>query len=336
MLENSRIARFLTVAASFVIVVAGMRLASPILVPFLLAVFITVIATPLFIVLQHKGIPTAIAMALIVIAIFVLGVFGIGAIGQSMTELSTNMSTHQESLQSILDRSTEWLASIGIETPEKVLDDALNPKNIMKVIGGILGGVKSMFGNAFIIFLIVIFLLLEVALLPSKVKNLPGVSEGTWSQLQKMVDNVRSYMGIKTVMSLITGVAVAVFTALMGVSYPVLLGFLAFLLNYVPSIGSIIAAIPGVILTLIQFGFGRMMIVAIGYIVINVVVSSVLEPRFMGRKLGLSPVIVIVSLIFWGWVLGPVGMLLSVPLTMAVKIALESGEETKWLAVLMG
>lgn len=336
MLENSRIARILTVAASFVIVVAGMRLASPILVPFLLAVFIAIIATPFFIVLQRKGIPTSIALIIIVIVIFVLGIFGLGAIGQSMAELTKNMSTHQQSLQTVLDNTTEWLSSRGIEAPEKVVDDALNPKNIMKVIGGILGGFKSMFGNAFIIFLIVIFLLLEVALLPSKVKNLPGMAENTWSQLEKMVDNVRSYMGIKTIMSLITGAAVAVFTAALGVDYPILLGLLAFLLNYVPNIGSIIAAIPGVLLALIQFGFGRMMIVLAGYVVINVVVSSVIEPRFMGRKLGLSPVIIIASLIFWGWVLGPVGMLLSVPLTMAVKIALESSEETNWLAVLMG
>jgi predicted PurR-regulated permease PerM len=114
------------------------------------------------------------------------------------------------------------------------------------------------------------------------------------------------------------------------------MGVLAFALNYVPNIGSIIAAVPGVLLAFVEFGAGAAVTTAVGYVVINVVVSNVIEPRFVGRGLGLSPLVILVSLIFWGWVLGPVGMLLSVPLTMAIKIALEDGEDTRWIAMLMG
>jgi predicted PurR-regulated permease PerM len=111
---------------------------------------------------------------------------------------------------------------------------------------------------------------------------------------------------------------------------------LAFALNYVPNIGSIIAALPPVLLAIIQVGFFKAMIIAAGFVVINVVIGSVIEPRFMGRGLGLSTLVVFLSLLFWGWVLGPVGMLLSVPLTITAKIALDSREESRWIAVLLG
>jgi predicted PurR-regulated permease PerM len=336
MFENSRVAKLLVVAASFVVVVAGMRFASPIIVPFLLAVFITIITTPLFITLLRWGIPTPVTLAILIVLIFVIGLFGIGIVGQSISELSRNLTDYQQRLEAVIDGAADWLASVGIQAPESAIEEALNAKNIMKIVGGVLGGFRSLFGNALIIFLIVVFMLLEVAFLPSRIKNLPGITSTTYEYLEAVVDNLRGYMGIKTVMSLVTGAAVGVFTALMGVDYAILLGLLAFLLNYVPSIGSIIAAVPGILLALIQYGFGRMVIVAIGYIAINGIVSNLVEPRFVGRKLGLSPVIVIVSLIFWGWVLGPVGMLLSVPLTMTVKIAMESADETKWISILMG
>jgi predicted PurR-regulated permease PerM len=143
-------------------------------------------------------------------------------------------------------------------------------------------------------------------------------------------------MAIQTVISLATGACVAIFLTIMGVDYPLLWGVLAFLLNYIPNIGSIMAALPPVLLTIIQFGLGRAVGVAIGYLVINMTIGNVISPHLMGRGLGLSTLVVFLSLIFWGWILGPVGMLLSVPLTMTVKIALESSEDTRWIAILLG
>jgi predicted PurR-regulated permease PerM len=143
-------------------------------------------------------------------------------------------------------------------------------------------------------------------------------------------------MAIKTATSLLTGVCVGVWLAVLGVNYPLLWGLLAFLLNYVPNIGSIIAAVPAVLLALVQFGIMKSFFAVGGYMVVNIGIGSIIEPRIMGRGLGLSPLVVFLSLVFWGWVLGPVGMLLSVPLTMTVKIALDSREDTKWIGVLLG
>ena len=153
---------------------------------------------------------------------------------------------------------------------------------------------------------------------------------------QRFTETVKSYMAIKTGVSLATGTAVTVWLIVLGVDYPLLWGMLAFLLNYVPNIGSIIAAVPAVLLALVQLGIGSAAVTLAGIMVINIVMGSVIEPRFMGRGLGLSTLVVFLSLVFWGWVLGPVGMLLSVPLTMTVKIALDSGDDTRWIAIFLG
>jgi AI-2 transport protein TqsA len=156
------------------------------------------------------------------------------------------------------------------------------------------------------------------------------------ARFDNFVGNVKHYMAIKTLISLATGTFVAILLAIIGVNYAILWGLLAFALNYVPNIGSIIAAVPAVLLAIVQLGVLKALVVAAGYVGINIIMGNFLEPRFMGRGLGLSTLVVFLSLLFWGWVLGPVGMLLSVPLTMTAKIALESRDDTRWIAVLLG
>jgi AI-2 transport protein TqsA len=195
---------------------------------------------------------------------------------------------------------------------------------------------RDLLTTVFIVVLVAIFILLEGSALPDKVSRLPGFSSTTWARLSQIVADLRRYMFLKTVMSLLTGALVSLWLLLVGVDFPILLGVLSFALNYIPTIGSIVAALPGILLAFIEFGLGTSVITTIAYIVINVGVSNGLEPRYFGTGLGLSPLVVMVSVLFWGWVLGPMGMLLSVPLTMSLKIALESDDGTRWIAILMG
>jgi predicted PurR-regulated permease PerM len=154
--------------------------------------------------------------------------------------------------------------------------------------------------------------------------------------MTSILHSVKRYMAVKTGISVFTGICIGAWTAILGVDYPFMWGLLAFLLNFVPNIGSIIAAVPAVLLALVQLGPWSALLVAIGYFVVNFTVGSVIEPRVMGRSVGLSTLVVFLSLVFWGWVLGLVGMLLSVPLTMTVKIAMENHRDTRWLAILLG
>ena len=150
-----------------------------------------------------------------------------------------------------------------------------------------------------------------------------------------MVKQVQRYLAIKTLISVATGICVGLWVSLLGLGFPLLWGLVAAIFNYIPNLGSILAAIPPVLFAIVQFGPGHAAVVAIGYLVINVVFANFLEPYLMGRRLGLSTLVVFLSLVFWGWVWGPVGMLLSVPLTVIIKIALENTEDFRWLAVML-
>ena len=334
--DDISLGNVMVVLASFVILVAGMKAASSILVPFLLAVFIAIITTPIFIGLQNKGIPSIAALLALIMGLIVVCVLMVGVIGTSLSDFTNKMPAYQQKLQKQTTDVMTWLKEKGVDTSDDIITDAFNPQAIMGYVGSLVSTLSGLLSNAFLILLIVIFMLLEAAILPIKVRELPGLSKETSDRLDGVVENIRQYMGLKTVISLFTGLLIGALMAAMGVDFAILLGLLAFLLNYVPSVGSIIAAIPGVLLAVVQFGFTKALIVAGIYMAINVTVGNVIEPRVMGRGLGLSPMVIVLSMIFWGWVLGPVGMLLSVPLTMAVKIGLESGSDTRWIALLMG
>ena len=148
--------------------------------------------------------------------------------------------------------------------------------------------------------------------------------------------NLGRYLGIKTIVSIATGLTAGVLTWVIGLDFPLLWAMLAFLLNYIPTIGSIIAAVPAVLLALVQLGVGEASATALGFVGINVLFGNLIEPRLMGYGVGISPMVVFIGLVLWGWIFGPVGMLLSVPLTMTLKLALESDERTRWAAILLG
>ena len=152
---------------------------------------------------------------------------------------------------------------------------------------------------------------------------------------QKIIQKIQHYFGIKTMTSLVTGFAITIWLLIIGVDYPVLWGLVAFLLNFVPNIGSIIAAVPAVLLALLMNGTMIAILTVVGYVVVNITIGNVVEPRVMGKGLGLRMLVVFISLVFWGWVLGPIGMLLAVPLTMTLKIMLKSYEQTKPFALLL-
>ena len=170
----------------------------------------------------------------------------------------------------------------------------------------------------------------------NKIKKAFPNSNDVFVPIQSFFDGFNRYLAIKTATSILTGILIFLWLLTFGIDFPILWGLLAFMLNFVPNVGSILAAIPAVLLAIIQFGFFKALLVVIGFLIVNIGLGGLLEPRFLGKGLGLSPLVVFISLIFWGWVLGPVGMLLSVPLTMILKIALENSPNTKWIAILIG
>ena len=181
-----------------------------------------------------------------------------------------------------------------------------------------MSGFGGLLANSMPIIFTVLFLIVESTSLPEKLRSISQNPEKTLGDLSAFMKSVNHYLVIKAVMSLITGLVIAVYLTVLGVDFAIVWGALAFFMNFVPYIGSIIAAVPAVILSLIDAGPVVSLAVAGGFVVVNLIVGNVLEPRYMGRGLGLSTLVVFLSLIFWGWVYGPVGMFLSTPLTMIV------------------
>ncbi|QTA78255.1 Transmembrane protein, TqsA-like [Desulfonema limicola] len=326
----------LIILACIVIIVAGMRAADSLLVPFLLAVFIGIICSPPLFWLKSKGISSAIALIIVIAGIVGVTLAASLVIGGSLKDFLQNLPVYQNILQQKLAAMTIWLNSMGISTTEFQSSELFDSKSVMNIIGKMLGGLSKIFTNTFVILLTVIFILLEASGFPLKLRAALSSPDESLSRLSQVTDSVRQYLAIKTMCSLLTGVLIALLLYIIGIKQSVLWGFIAFLFNFIPNIGSIIAAVPAIIMALIQFDTAAAVYTLAGYIFINLSISNIIEPKFMGRGLGLSTLVVFISLVFWGWVLGPVGMLLSVLLTTILKIALESSEETMWLAILLG
>jgi AI-2 transport protein TqsA len=326
---------FLTVAAC-VVIIAGMKASTVILVPFLLSAFIAIISAPPMFWMQRKGVPSILAVFIVVLATLGFVMLVGTLVGQSITDFTKDMPLYQGKIKAQTAAVLSWLSGLGVNTRSLALTEVFDPGAAMKLVATVLNGLGSVLTNGFLIMMTVIFILLEAASFPAKLQAIKGAPDASLGRWENFLNGVKQYMAIKTWVSLATGILISAWAAILGVDYPLLWGLLAFALNYVPNIGSIIAAVPAVLLALVQLGLFKALLTAGGYVAVNLIMGNVVEPRFMGRGLGLSTLVVFLSLLFWGWVLGPVGMLLSVPLTITAKIALDSREETRWVAILLG
>jgi predicted PurR-regulated permease PerM len=323
-------------AAAFMVVIAGMRAASSLVVRLLIAFFIAFVCGPLFFWLKKHKVPTSVAIILVLLVITAFGSLLGVLIGTSVNDFTEAWPTYQAKFTKLVSGTVAYLNERGVEIPRDTVLDVLNPGTIMNVIGGMLTTLTSMLSETVLILIAVVFILLEAASVPGKVTAVWGNDSKTMKDLERFSKIMQKYIMIKTLISLATGLIVGLSMMFVGVDFALLWGLLAFLLNYVPTIGSIIAAIPPTLLAFVQLGWIHAVIVLSIFLIINMAIGNIFEPRTMGKGMGLSTLIVFISLVFWGWVLGPVGMLLSVPLTMSVKIYLESRKSTQWLGIMLG
>ena len=323
--------------AAVIVIIYGMQMAKDLLVPFLIAVFIALISVRPMLWLQKKRVPSFLAALMIVSAILmILG--GVGTIlGSSIAEFTAALPGYQAQLDVIVDGVFDFVVKhINGDESIESLGDMIDPGWAMGLAATFLNSLRGVLTNTFLIVFTMIFMLLEVSSVDTKISAAFGRSADSLERPREFLHNLGRYLGFKTIVSTATGICAGILTSSLGLDFPLLWAMLAFLLNYIPTIGSIIAAVPAVLLALVQLGPGAAGATAIGFAAINVVFGNVVEPRLMGYGVGLSPLIVFVGLFFWGWVFGPVGMLLSVPLTMTLKLILESEERTRWIAILIG
>ena len=246
----------------------------------------------------------------------------------------------------IEDEAEETAASLepgGVSSQEPNVDSRsprrsgsfLDLGSLFDVITRTLRTIASLMTMIFLVFLIMIFILFEANGLPRKLQLALGWETDDLARMTRVKSEMQHYLVIKSLISFVTGVCVFLWVWWMGIDNPLLWGLIAFFLNYIPSLGSILASFPAMALALVQVGPGHAILLGIGYLAINLIFGNFVEPHLMGRQLGMSTLVVFMSLLFWGWVWGPVGMLLAVPLTMNLKIFLEHTEDFRWLAQLI-
>lgn len=318
-------------AAATVIIGAGIKFAAPVLVPVLLAGFIAVVTAPIVIWLCDRGVPRPLSvtagLSLDMAAGAALGFPLAGAVSTFTQRLPQYQLMLAERMQGL----TQWLAANGLHV-ESVFE-LYDPAWMVGFATTFAQAAAGLVSQIVLVLLVVAFMLFEAAGLREKVGKFASDSQiGVFASALR---EVNSYLVAKTIMSFITGVIVFLWCWWRGLDMPLLWGLLSYLLNFIPTIGQIIAAVPAIGLALIQLGPGPALVIALGYGAINLGIGAV-EPRVMGGALGLSALVVLLSMVLWGWLLGPVGALLSAPLTMLIRHGFAHTEELTWVADLLG
>lgn len=328
--------RALVAAACLVVVVAGLKAAGDVILPILFSVFLSIATLPAVRWLQSRGVPTLVAIPVVVVLVVGILVGVSGIIAGTVRSFTADVGQYEQPFNALVARGTHLAESLGIEIQDGDLIGLLTPGSIMDLVGSTVQAVVGLLGRVLVVAVTLTFILFEASELEQKVRAAFGTDADPAGPFADAGDRVQRYLVIKTLISAITGLLAGLLCRVLGVDFWVMWGLIAFLLNYIPSIGSIVAAVPPILLAVVQLGWDYALAVTVGYLSINVALGNFIEPRLMGQSLGLSPLVVFLSLIFWGWLWGPVGMLLCVPMTVMAKLVLDANEDTRWIAVFLG
>ncbi|SDO23039.1 Predicted PurR-regulated permease PerM [Halomonas shengliensis] len=324
--------------AALVVIVAGMTAGASLLVPLLLAAIIAVICTAPVLWLNRLGLRLNLAVWLTLV---VIG----GVITLLGLLLVNSFNTFVEALPGIEQKLYDYylglldgLARLGLAIDTDRLAELLDAEQLGNWIPAVIGEVGNLLMQSVVVGLLAVFMLFETLTFRDKLARALANPAPSLERFSEFSLTLKRYLAVKTVVSLVTGILVWVACLLVGVDFPLLWAVLAFVLNYIPNIGSAIAAVPPVLLLLVSpdGGLFDALLLSGAYLGINFLLGNIVEPRMMGKALGLSTFVAFLSLVVWGWIFGAVGMLLSVVLTMTLKIALDSHPETRWIAHLLG
>jgi AI-2 transport protein TqsA len=340
--------RALLTIACIVVVVAGMKAAASFFVPIMVAVFLAVLSFPLMNWLIRHRVPHSVALGLTVLVIISAVAPLIYGTGVLISSFWKDVPMYADRAKILVDSSASWLEAKGVTDAKQMAGQIFDAQGIIdfakqqdvfnrltSMVGSTFGTVATLVASCIVVLLVSLFILMEA---PGTAERFAAVRKAGGPDLEVMVQSahdIQKFLGVKTLISVATGVLVVLWCMMFGLKYPLLWGILAFLFNYIPAVGSTAAGLPAVIEALVVHGVGSAVGVAVGYALINFCLDSLVQPMLMGRRFGISGLVVVVSVVFWGWLWGPVGMFLAVPLTMMMKVFLENTDEFEWISVAM-
>jgi len=334
-MDGVKIRSYFFYFASIIIILAGIKTASEIIIILFLAIFISSIISSIVSLFEQKKIPKIFSY------IFILGVFTLISlmlyyiINISLKDFISNLPKYEEQLKTTIISSISFVESYGYSIDKQTILDTLNFSSFFGITTNVIGSIGTFLSKFLLIIIGIAFILAESKSLEKKLKIIFDKDGKKLEHFYLFSNNIQKYFLVKTTTSFLTGLLVAISLIFLDIDYPILWGVIAMLFNFIPVVGSIIAAIPAVLLSFVSADLNTTIILIVLYVVINISISNIIEPKFMGKELGLSPLVIFFSLILWGWILGIVGMFLAVPITMTLKIAFDSNKATKWISILM-
>ena len=335
MQKSWAINQFLMLITSLSILFVIMKYAADLLAPFFISVSLAIILAPLLKMLQTRHIPKILSLLVIIILsalpIMILG----GYIGTEVQEFASNFQTLKAQFETTVGKLILQLQNIGFSITQAEIEVMLAKSNISGIVKNLATQTGIQFSNIFLILFTVTFMLMESEFIYNKLQKILSKSKIELQDGLKIISKINTYFIIKARTSLLTALSVFVVLWYYDIQYFYLWSALAFFLNFIPVVGSIFAAAPPIILALMDQGMMTAMWITLCYATINIVIGNILEPRIMGKGLGLSALVIFLSMTLWGWVLGPAGMILSVPLTMTLQFLFAQYEETEWIALML-
>ena len=326
--------------AAIAIVLLAMRAAGDILAPLLLALILAICTTPFLNWLTKQGLSGGLALVIVIVFDVVILVGLVWMIGRSVQDFSATISQYDQRFAEIEQSLGGVLDNLGVNPDDLAGDpEAADIGNLLGSAAGFVGGIASGISNWVLIIMAGVFFLVEALIMPKKVASVESSVKGEDRSVQRILNltkGLRQYMVINAGVGALAGVLNTILLSVMGIEFAILWGILSFFFSFVPNIGFLISVIPPAILALIQFGFTEMLIVVGAYIVINFLTDNVIKPRFIEEGVNISVSVTFVSLVVWGWVLGPIGAILAVPMSIIVQAILNSRDDTRWLAYMMG
>lgn len=336
MLEQINQKYYFFYAAVFIIIIAGLKIASEIVIILLLAIFISSLLSAFLDFFERKHIPKIISYFLLTL-FFVLFITLITyLINTSLNNFVKALPLYEEQIKSLILLIFSYLSAYDINMNQEEILKLLDFNYLFSFTKNIIGNLGVILSKLLLVTIGVAFILSENKLFSRKLRIIFRRDTQKLESFNLFSHNLQKYFAIKTFTSFLTGFLIYLVLLFFGIQYAILWAFIAFLFNFIPVVGSIVAAIPAVLIALLTGEIHMTLWLAFLYVFINISISNIIEPKLMGNHLNLSPMVIFFSLIFWGWVLGIVGMFLAVPITMTIKIAFESSKNTQWIGILLG
>lgn len=311
--------RVLLGGASIVIIVAGLRAASSLVGFILLAALLAISISPLVDLIIKKGVPRNLALFMTILVV-VVGGFGLATfVGTSMAQLVRTLPSYESQLSELNEALQNLLARLDIDVSELLSREEFNPQRIMKIATALLGGALSAISNSLFLFILIALMIVEFTGFEARLLKGEHSASSLTARLFDVRKELRKFVSITALTGLLTAIANVILLVILGVDFALLWGVLIFLFNFIPAIGAIISLIPPFLLALLAFGWTKAIVVLVGFTLINNISDNVIKPRLMKQGLDISILMIFLSLMFWSWVLGTIGAILAVPLTLLIK-----------------